>query len=128
MYQEGSTRYAPFVNFFLLAKLPKIIGFDELIRKYGFKSSNMLFAYLISKHLILLIMVIHFVGSFFFYLDIKLIELGWYPQDMLWVFNSYAYSGIIDLPKYWQYCYSFYYAAVTLSGVAYGDLTPLNPT
>jgi hypothetical protein len=47
---------------------------------------------------------------------------------MLWVYNSYAYINIIDLPPHFQYFYSFYYAVVTLSGVAYGDLTPLNPT
>lgn len=27
-----------------------------------------------------------------------------------------------------RYCYAFYYAVVTLSGTAYGDLTPLNQT
>jgi|688.fasta_scaffold56842_5 hypothetical protein len=47
---------------------------------------------------------------------------------MLWVYNSYSYNRIIDLPPQLQYCYAFYYAVVTLSGVSYGDLTPLNPT
>lgn len=83
---------------------------------------------MITKHLLLLILVIHVVGSFFFYLDMQLIELNWYSPDMLWVYNSYAYNNIIDLPKLGQYTYAFYFAAVTLSGLAYGDLTPLNPT
>lgn len=84
--------------------------------------------YQIIKHLLLLILICHLIGSFFFYLDIKLIEMGWYQPEQLWVYNSYAYKEIINLPIPWQYAYSFYYAIITLSGCAYGDLTPLNQT
>lgn len=47
---------------------------------------------------------------------------------MMWITNSYAYLNIIDLPVFFQYSYGFYYAVITLTGTAYGDLTPLNPT
>lgn len=120
--------YSPFLNFIVFLKLLKINNFDNLIRKYIIKSSNVKLAYHILKHMMMLVMVCHFIGSFFFYLDIKLIDLGWYSTDDLWVYGSYAYQGIINLPISSQYAYSFYYAVVTLSGVAYGDLTPLNPT
>lgn len=80
------------------------------------------------KNLLLLALVCHVVGSFFFYLDIILIRDQWYSQEYLWIYNSYAFLNIADLGMGWQYAYGFYYAVVTLSGTAYGDLVPLNPT
>ena len=80
------------------------------------------------KNLILLFLVCHTIGSFFFYLDLVLIDRNWYGNDFLWIINSYCYPNIIDLPFVWQYSYSFYYAVVTLTGTAYGDLVPLNQT
>ena len=126
--QIGYYNYSPFLNFVLYLKIFKISNFDNLIRKYLIKSSNLKLAYHIIKHMVMLVMVCHFIGSFFFYLDINLIRTAWYSNDNLWVYNSYAYQGIVNLPTSSQYAYSFYYAVVTLSGVAYGDLTPLNPT
>lgn len=72
-------------------------------------------------------MTCHIIGCMFFKLDLILIRLGWYPKDMLWVYNAYAYNNIIDLEYSYQYFYCFYFAVATLSGVAYGDITPLNP-
>lgn len=118
----------PFLNFIVYIKIIKLPKFDTLITMYVLRSQNVKLAYYIFKHLILLVMVCHLIGSFFFYLDIKLVQIGWYSQDDLWIYSSYAYGNIVDLPAVWQYAYSFYYAAVTLSGVAYGDLTPLNQT
>ena len=80
------------------------------------------------KNLILLTLVCHTIGSFFFYLDLVLIENQWYPTEDLWIKNSYAYLDIQSLPVGYQYAYGFYYAVITLSGTAYGDLVPLNPT
>ena len=80
------------------------------------------------KNLLLLALVCHTIGSFFFYIDLEMIDSGWYTPERRWVQGSYCYQNIVDLPVGWQYAYSFYYAVVTLSGTAYGDLTPLNPT
>ena len=117
--QIGYYNYSPFLNFVLYLKIFKISNFDNLIRKYLIKSSNLKLAYHIIKHMVMLVMVCHFIN---------LIRTAWYSNDNLWVYNSYAYQGIVNLPTSSQYAYSFYYAVVTLSGVAYGDLTPLNPT
>jgi hypothetical protein len=35
--------------------------------------------------------------------------------------------GLYYAPKWEQYVYSFYFAIVTLSSLAYGDITPQNP-
>ena len=121
-------RYSALVSLVVYLKIYKIKNFDYLIRQYVIKSSNLKLTYLLLKHILMLVMVCHLIGSFFFYLDINLIRTAWYSKDYLWVYNSYAYQGIVNLPTSSQYAYSFYYAVVTLSGVAYGDLTPLNPT
>lgn len=95
---------------------------------YVIQSKKLQLGYQIVKYLILLVLVCHIIGSFFFYLDMELINLGWYEPEQLWIYNSYAHTNIVDLPIIWQYGYSFYYAIITLSGTAYGDLTPLNQT
>ena len=107
-------------------KIVKTSEFDNLIKKYIIKSPGLNLLYEMLKNLILLIIVCNVIGSFFFYLDLVLIDDGWYSHDQLWVYSSYCYPNIIDLPFIDKYTYSFYYAVVTMSGTAYGDLVPLN--
>ena len=92
------------------------------------RSSSGLLYYAMVKNLILITLLCHTIGSFFFYIDLKMIDAGWYDSSMFWIISSYAYNNIIDLPVFYQYSYGFYYAVITLTGTAYGDLTPLNPT
>lgn len=102
--------------------------FDKLIKKYVLKSASLILYYQMVKNLILLALLCHTIGSFFFYIDVLMIENDWYTPDRRWVQGSYCFNNIIDLPVGWQYAYAFYYAVVTMSGTAYGDLTPLNQT
>ena len=111
-----------------MVKCVKGLEYNKIIKRYVIRSSTGLLYYAMIKNLVLLTLLCHIIGSFFFFLDIKLIELGWYDNSMLWIKNSYAYLDIQGLPVFYQYCYGFYYAVVTLTGTAYGDLTPLNPT
>ena len=37
-------------------------------------------------------------------------------------------NGLYYAPVWEQYLYSFYFANVTLATIAYGDITPKNPT
>lgn len=71
----------PFLNLLVFIKVFKVANFDTLIKKYVIKSSNVLLYYQIIKHFILLIMVCHLIGSLFFYLDLRLIQAGWYSTD-----------------------------------------------
>ena len=116
------------LNFLILIKVLKAAGYDRLITKYVIRSTTGLLFYVMLKNLVLLTFICHTIGSFFFFIDLRLIELKWYPDSMLWVKSSYAYEDILSLPLFYQYSYSFYYAVITLTGTAYGDLTPLNPT
>ena len=100
--------------------------------KYILRSSSTLFYYQITKNLFFLAMVCHVFGSLFFLIDIQMIRAGWYSEpdspDGFWTKDSVCYSNINDQDFWIQYSYSFYFIIVTLSGVAYGDLVPLNPT
>lgn len=122
----------PFLNLLMMVKVIKAIGYDNLIKKYVIRSSSGLLYYAMVKNIILLALVCHIVGSFFYYIDVKMIEKGWYKDNKygytFWIKDAYAYNNIDQLPVFYQYCYGFYYAVVTLTGTAYGDLTPLNPT
>jgi hypothetical protein len=106
----------------------KVKQFDILIERYVIRSKRWLLVYDVFKHVLLLVLLCHMIGSFFFYIDVLLISWNWYPENMLWVHRAPAYDGIYNLTTVGRYCYSFYFAIVTLSGEAYGDITPLNPT
>ena len=44
-----------------------------------------------------------------------------------WILFSDAYANIIDQNLWVKITYCYYFTIVVLSGVAYGDLVPLNP-
>lgn len=68
------------------------------------------------------------MGCIYFLLDVLLIEAQWYPLEDHWLISAQAISGLYYSPLWEQYLYSFYFSIVTLSTLAYGDITPLNPT
>lgn len=47
--------------------------------------------------------------------------------EVYWLLASYAYTNILYEPFWVRYTYCFYYSTSILSGIAYGDLVPLNP-
>lgn len=57
-----------------------------------------------------------------------MIEAAWYPIQEHWLISCSAMPYLYSEPVGIQYLYSFYFSIVTLSSVAYGDITPLNPT
>ena len=61
-------------------------------------------------------------------IDSLMIEANWYPIQDHWLISASAMPGLYYAPIWEQYLYSFYVSLVTLSTIAYGDITPLNPT
>ena len=67
---------------------------DSLLRKYVIKSFTVFLYYEVAKNFIILALLCHIIGSFYFYIDVLMYENGWYPQNQLWIFNSYAISYV----------------------------------
>ena len=63
----------PFLNLLIMIKCVKAIEYNRLIKKYVIRTSSGLLYYAMIKNLILLTLVCHVIGSFFFFLDVKLI-------------------------------------------------------
>lgn len=69
--------YDPAFNFVVFVKIIKVYHFDKLITRYALTSFNVLLIYQVLKNIFLLAFLCHIMGSFFFYLDILLIEAQW---------------------------------------------------
>jgi hypothetical protein len=64
------------LHFLILVKFFKMKQFDLLIEKYWIRSKKWALLYAILKHLLLLVLLCHIIGSFFFLLDVKLANEG----------------------------------------------------
>lgn len=73
-------------------------------------------------------LICHIIGCFAYYIDYNLWMENYYDDpDVYWLLASYAYTNILYEPFWVRYTYCFYYSTSILSGIAYGDLVPLNP-
>ena len=70
-----------FLAALILVKFLKLARIDSLVRMYILRSSSASLYYEILKNFVLLTMVCHFFGSFFFFLDTVLVKNGWYSED-----------------------------------------------
>ena len=114
-------------DYIVFIKLTTASYTDSLFRKYIIKSFEFLLLYEVIKNFIILALLSHIIGSFYFYIDVIMYEEGWFQTNQLWVFSAYAYQNIYTSDFSIQYTYAYYVACVTLSGTAYGDIVPLNP-
>ena len=120
--------YQTVLNFLVFIKIAKVYQFDKNIKRYGLKSFNSLLIYEILKNIVFLALLCHIVGCFAYLIDYKLLMQNYYNDySVYWLINSYAYHNILYEPFWVRYTYSFYYSTSILSGIAYGDLVPLNP-
>jgi len=63
--------------------------------------------------MLFLCLLCHIIGSFFFLIDITLINEGYYPEvgdDAFWLLTSYAYPQILHEDFWIQYVYCFYFS------------------
>lgn len=120
--------YQNYYNFIVFIKIVKVYQFDRNIKRYGLKSFNSLLIYEILKNIAFLALMCHVIGCFAYLLDYNLMTEDYYNNmGVYWLVNSFAYSNLY-LESFWvRYTYSFYYSTSILSGIAYGDLVPLNP-
>lgn len=127
IFQNTFMKEITFFNYLIFIKLTTAYFLDSMVRKYVIKSFNVFLFYEVFKNFIILAIICHIIGSFYFYIDVLLYQNNWYQPAQLWIFNSYAYQNIYGSDFWVQYTYSYYIACVTLSGTAYGDIVPLNP-
>ena len=86
--------------------------------------------YLILRQIVIVILSTHYLGIIFFAVDHYVYSTNYYGPNtplLSWVYNATAYSQLIWEPWYMWFIYSFYFALGTMTTIAYGDITPLNP-
>ena len=78
-----------------------------------------------------LILGSHYIGIFFYMIDYYVYVTNYYgpnTPNLCWIYNAQAFSQmILILPWYGQYEYTMYFSIGTMTTIAYGDITPLNP-
>lgn len=116
-----------FIDLIVLLKFYNVYLHQKRLKFYYFRERNLLI-FEFFKYMVVLGFLCHVVGCLYFYIDSKMIEIGWYPINEHWLIVSSALNGIYYEPVDIQYLYSFYVSIVTLSTIAYGDITPQNPT
>lgn len=86
--------------------------------------------YLVFRQIVIVMVSTHYLGIIFFAIDNYVYSTNYFGPStpiLSWVFNCNAYSQLIWEPWYVWYIYSFYFALGTMTTIAYGDITPLNP-
>lgn len=111
----------------IILKFFNVYRYNQLLTFYYFDDWSLLL-YEFVKYMILLALLCHIVACAFFLLDVSLIEANWYPLQEHWLISAQAMQNLYSASLSEQYLYSFYFSISTLSSLAYGDITPLNPT
>lgn len=87
--------------------------------------------YLLCRLVLFLILGSHYIGIWFYMIDYWVYENNYYgpnTPNLCWIYNAQAYSQmVLLLPWYGQYEYTMYFSIGTMTTIAYGDITPLNP-
>lgn len=121
-------------NYLKLFFLPRVytLYYNEKTLKSHLQTSNKLYLiYSIARIIVLMVMISHYIGIGFYMVDISVYENNSYgpnTPNYCWVYNAMAYSQmVINLPWFSQYIYTMYFSLATMTTIAYGDITPLNP-
>lgn len=87
--------------------------------------------YLVSRLVLLMVMSCHYLGGIFYAIDYYVYSTNYYGPNTpawCWIYNAVAYSQmVLNLPWWLQYEYCMYWSLATMTTIAYGDITPLNP-
>lgn len=67
------------------------------------------------------------MGLIFYAMDYYILTNGIFAPEFCWLFQSTAYTGIIDEPWQIQYLYSLYWGVNTMTTISYGDIAGYNP-
>ena len=119
--------YAKILFFFKITVLNRI---DVLYQKMLIFYIKWNMAYLILRQIIIVVLTTHYLGVIFFAVDNYVYTNNYYGPNtplLSWIYNASAYSQLIWEPWYLWFIYSFYFALGTMTTIAYGDITPLNP-
>lgn len=88
-------------------------------------------AYLVSRLIMIMVMLCHYIGGIFYAIDLYVYNNNYYGPNTpawCWLYSASAYSQmVIELPWILQYEYTMYWSLATMTTIAYGDITPLNP-
>lgn len=92
---------------------------------------NYLTTYMVTRLIMIMVMSCHYLGGIFYAIDLYVYETNYYGPNTpawCWLYNAQAYSQmILSLPWALQYEYTMYWSLATMTTIAYGDITPLNP-
>jgi hypothetical protein len=86
--------------------------------------------YLVFKLVLLSLIYAHFMAIFFYLLSLHLYNTNHYgpnTPNIVWVYNSWAFTQMAFLSWYNMYAYIMYYGVAVITTIAYGDVTPKNP-
>lgn len=87
--------------------------------------------YMVSRLILLMIMACHYLGGIFYAIDAYVYSTNYYgpnTPNWCWIYNAQAYGQmVLNLPWFLQYEYCMYWSLATMTTIAYGDITPLNP-
>ena len=87
-------------------------------------------SYLVLKLVVFSVFYAHFMGIFFYMVSYYIYETNYYgpnTPNLLWIYNSWAFTQMVFLPWYQMYSYIMYYSIAVVTTIAYGDITPKNP-
>jgi len=65
-------------DYVVFVKLTTAYFLDSTFKKYVIKSFNSLLLYEVCKNFIILAIICHIIGSFYFYIDVLMYQNGWY--------------------------------------------------
>lgn len=87
--------------------------------------------YQVGRLILLMIMSCHYLGGAFYAIDYYVYNTNYYgpnTPNWCWIYNAQAYGQmVLNLPWWLQYEYWMYWSLATMTTIAYGDITPLNP-
>lgn len=103
------------------------VSFQRVLQFHRTRST----VYMVSRLIVIMIMLCHYLGGIFYAIDLFVYNNNFYGPNTpswCWLYNAQAYGQmILNLPWFLQYEYAMYWSLATMTTIAYGDITPLNP-
>ena len=119
------------IKIIFLIKLRTAYIIDKQFTRVTQLRINLHSFYLLSRLIVFLVLGSHYLGIWFYMIDYYIYETNYYgpnTPNICWLYNAEAYSQmVLLLPWYGQYEYTMYFSIGTMTTIAYGDITPLNP-
>jgi hypothetical protein len=120
-----------YIKILFLLKLFNLYLIDQTLQRVLQFHRTRSTAYLVTRLIMIMVMGCHYLGGIFYAIDLYVYNTNYYGPNTpawCWLYNAQAYSQmVIYLPWYLQYEYTMYWSLATMTTIAYGDITPLNP-